>query len=256
MSRHAPSQRRRSGVQVIQRAGAILRALEGHPEGLSLSEIATRVRLPRSTVHRLVTALEEERFIAAVSPNGHVKLGRGLASLALAAAPDLAREIHPYLARLSRQINETVDMSVLHHDHVLFVDQVAAPRRLRAVSAIGATFPAHCPANGKVLLSTLSSEQLVAMLPKRLERLTPNTITDRDALLAELETTRADGVAYDREEHTIGICGVGGLVRDATGRVVSVSVPLPTQRFHGSEQTLADTLLETCEEITTALLAL
>ncbi len=139
----------KSSVQVIERAARILRALADHPEdGLSLSAIAARVGLARSTVHRLVSALETEAFVVAASPNGRVKLGPGLASLAVSAAPDLAREVHPFLARLSREIHETVDLGVLQHDHVLFVDQVAAPRRLRAVSAVGAAFPAHCPANG------------------------------------------------------------------------------------------------------------
>ena len=244
----------RSSVQVIERAARILRALADHPEeGLSLSEIAARVGLARSTVHRLVTALESEAFVVAVSPNGRVKLGPGLASLAVSAAPDLAREIHPFLARLSRELDETVDLGVLQHDHVLFIDQVAAPRRLRAVSAVGAVFPAHCPATGKALLSTLSNAQLERLLPERLQALTPRTITDRHELLAELDAVRITEIAYDREEHTIGICGLGCVVRDESGRVAAVSVPLPAQRFYGSEEHLASVLLRTCAEITDTL---
>jgi DNA-binding IclR family transcriptional regulator len=243
----------KSSVQVIERAARILRALAEHPDGLSLAQIAERVGLARSTVHRLVSALEVERFVVAASPNGRVKLGPGLASLAVSAAPDLAREIHPFLARLSQEINETVDLAVLQHDHVVFIDQVAAPRRLRAVSAVGAAFPAHAPANGKALLATLADEQLVKLLPAQLEALTPNTITDRKALLDELAGVRRGGIAYDREEHTIGICGLGCVVRDGAGRVASISVPLPAQRFYGNEDRLAAVLLRTCEEITETL---
>jgi len=240
-------------VQVVQRTAAILRVLAEHPEGLSLSQIAGRVGLARSTVHRLVAALQAERFVMAVSPNGKVRLGPGLASLAIAADRDLVRDLHPFLVRLSRELNETVDLGVLVGDHVLFVDHVAAPRRLRAVSAVGAVFPAHCPANGKVLLSTLSNEELVHLLPSQLERLTPNTITSRDELLRELETARREGIAYDREEHTIGICGLGAVVRDAAGWVGSISVPLPAQRFYGNEAKLARELLRACDEINRAL---
>jgi DNA-binding IclR family transcriptional regulator len=243
----------RAGVQVVRRTAAILRALAEHPEGLSLSQIAQRVGLARSTVHRLVAALQAERFVMAVSPNGKVRLGPGLASLAIAADRDLVHELHPHLVRLSRHLNETVDLGVLVGDHVLFIDHVAAPRRLRAVSAVGAVFPAHCPANGKVLLSTLSNEELVRLLPSQLERLTPNTITSRDELLRELETVRREGVAYDREEHTVGICGLGAVIRDSRGWVGSVSVPLPAQRFYGNEQRLARELLQACEEINRAL---
>jgi len=221
--------------------------------GLSLSQIADRIGLARSTVHRLVGALEAERFVIAASPNGRVKLGPGLASLAVAAAPDLVREVHPFLTRLSRELNEAVDLAVLQHDHVLFIDQVAAPRRLQAVSAVGASFPAHCPANGKALLAALTDEQLVQLLPPRLEQLTPHTITDRGALLAELRKVQERGVAFDREEHTIGICGLGALIRDGSGRVASISVPLPAQRFYGNEERLAPVLLATCRVVTEAL---
>jgi len=238
---------------VIERAARILRALEGNADGLSLSQIAERVGLARSTVHRLVTALEAERFVAAASPNGRVRLGPGLATLAGAARGDVRDEIHPFLTRLSREIHETVDLAVLEHDHVRFIDQVAAPRRLRAVSAVGAVFPAHCTANGKALLSMLPRDQVLHLLPPQLERHTESTITDRDELLAELDRVRAEGVAYDREEHTIGICAVGAVVVDPGGTRVAVTIPLPSQRFYGNERKLAEALVATCDEITRAL---
>lgn len=238
---------------MIERAARILRELADHPDGLSLAQIAERVGLARSTVHRLVSALERERFVIAASRNGRVKLGPGLATLAVASEPDLVREVHPFVARLSREINETVDLGVLQHDQVLFIDHIAAPRRLRAVSAVGSAFPAHCPANGKALLATLDDAELRHLLPPRLEQLTPNTITDREQLLGELETVRRDGIAYDREEHTIGICGLGAVIRNTAGRLASISIPLPSQRFAGNEQQLAETLLRTCHRIDQAL---
>ncbi len=250
---NSPDAATRGGVQVVERAARILRALEGNPEGLSLSQIAERVGLARSTVHRLVTALEAERFVVSASPNGRVRLGPGLARLAGAARRDLRDEIHPFLERLSREVHETVDLAVLEHDHVRFIDQVAAPRRLRAVSSVGAFFPAHCTANGKALLALLTEDDLLHRLPAKLERHTPHTITDRAELIAELERVRGDGVAYDREEHTIGICAVGVAVREPAGALVAVTIPLPSQRFYGNEATLAAALRSTCEEIEQAL---
>lgn len=220
---------------------------------MSLSQIAERVGLARSTVHRLVTALEAERFVASASPNGRVRLGPGLARLAGAASSDVRGVIHPSLERLSRELNETVDLAVLEHDHVRFIDQVAAPRRLRAVSAVGAVFPAHCTANGKALLAAAPGAEVLRWLPARLERQTPNTITDREELLAELDRVRAEGVGYDREEHTIGICAVGAVVRDPAGALAAVTVPLPSQRFYGKEEKLAAALLRVCAEIGQAL---
>jgi DNA-binding IclR family transcriptional regulator len=246
--------RAQNGVQVIERAARILRELAEFPEeGLSLASLAERSGLARSTVHRLVTALQAESFVVPASPGGRVKLGPGLVALAVIASPDLVREIHPWAARLSHEINETVDISVLQHNQVLFVDQVAAPRRLRAVSAVGSLFPAHCPAPGKALLAALGDERVLELLPPKLESLTPNTITSRDDLIAELETVRRTGIAYDREEHAPGICAVAGVVTDVTGRRASISVPMPAQRFYGHEKQLAGTVRRTCGEIDRAL---
>src|SRR5262245_23467737 len=234
--------RAQNGVQVIERAARILRELAEFPDdGLSLNSLAERSGLARSTVHRLVVALQAESFVVPASPGGRVKLGPGLVALAVVATPDLVREIHPWAARLSHEINETVDISVLQHNQVLFVDQIAAPRQLRAVSAVGSLFPAHCPAPGKALLSALGDERVMELLPADLESLTPNTITKRHALIAELETVRRTGIAYDREEHTPGICAVAGVVKDANGRMASISVPMPAQRFYGHEQKHAET---------------
>jgi DNA-binding IclR family transcriptional regulator len=236
----------RTPVQVVERVASILATLRGEPDGLSLSEIAARVGLSRSTVHRLITALEHERFVSVASPAGGFRLGPALASLAMAASRHFVLTVHPYLASLSRELNETVDLAVLEHDRVLFVDQVAAnTQRLRAVSAVGAVFPAHCTANGKALLAGLSNAEVERLLPARLERLTPRTTTSRTQLLAELETVQRDAVAYDREEHTEGICAVGVAIAPPDAPVAAISVPLPAQRFFGNEKALAAALLRT-----------
>jgi DNA-binding IclR family transcriptional regulator len=232
-------------VQVVHRTAAILLALRGEADGLSLAQIAKRVGLARSTVHRLVAALEQERFVVAASSSRGFRLGPALASLAIAAVRDVVLLIHPYLVQLSQELDETVDLAVLEHDHVLFVDQVAATRRLRAVSSVGAVFPVHCTANGKALLAARTNDEVERLLPAKLERMTPNTIVSRAALIDELERIRVDRVAYDREEHTAGICAVGTVVATAEGPLAAVTVPLPTQRFDGNEKALTAALLRT-----------
>lgn len=241
------------GVQVIARAAKILRALADQPDGLSLSQIADRVGLARSTVHRLIVALENERLVSVAAPHGGYCLGPGVTSLAAASRHGFTADVHGFLSRLSRETHESVDLSVLEHDCIRFVDHIVAPRRLRAVSAVGATFPAHCTANGKMLLSTLTDAEIKALLPERLEQLTPHTIATRSQLLEEIARTRRDGVAYDREEHTLGICALGAAIQDHDGQMAAVAIVLPAQRFYGQEQRLLQKLLPACEEITATL---
>jgi DNA-binding IclR family transcriptional regulator len=245
--------RDRGGVQVVERATRILHALRGQPAGLSLAQIADRVDLPRSTVHRLIAALEAERLVVAASPNGRFRLGPSLITLGLAAQRDIALEVHRFLVRLSREVDETVDLAVLERDEVLFVDQVAAPHRLRAVSSLGSTFPAYCTANGKALLAELPSEEVELLLPRKLPPFTPNTVKTCERLLVELDGVRATGIAYDREEHTIGICAVGTVIRDPHGQLAAITVPLPAQRFPGKEERLVAALLRGAREIERSL---
>lgn len=235
---------------MISRAGQVLRALAGEPQGLSLSEVAKRVELPRSTVHRIVTALETEGLAASASPNGRYRLGSEITRLANGQHIDLKEKVRPHLERLSAEVNETVDLAVMTRDRVSFVDQIASPQRLRAVSAIGAAFPAYCTANGKALLAELPDQRVIKLLPSRLPPMTPNTITARAELLEELAEIRASGIAFDREEHHEGISAVGAVVRDPAGAMAAVSIPVPTQRFPGSEERLAAALRRSVEEMT------
>jgi DNA-binding IclR family transcriptional regulator len=241
------------GIQVIARAGQILRTLAATRDGLSLSEVAQRVQLPKSTVHRIIGALENEGLVAAAPPNGGYKLGPEVLRLASGEDAELRTEVRPLLRRLSDEVNETVDLSVLIQDQVSFIDQVAAPHRLRAVTGVGASFPAHCTANGKALLAAHRDEMLRKLLPAKLAAATPNTITDREVLIEQLDTVRRLGYAEDREELTLGISAVGAVISDGFGPVAAVSVPVPTQRFTGNESSLAGSLVSAVAEMSDLL---
>ncbi|MGC1851081.1 MAG: IclR family transcriptional regulator [Solirubrobacterales bacterium] len=234
-----PEPARRTGVQAIARAGAVLRALEAEPRGLALGEIAAAVELPKSTVHRLVAALVEEDLLTQEA-GGKIRLGNGLARLAAASREALADRLRPVLLDLRRELDETVDLAVLDDDAVRFVDQIPAPRRLHAAAAVGELFPLHCTANGKALLAAMPTEEATARLPVPLPRFTPKTIVSCEKLLAELAQVRSTGVAFDHEEHTEGICAVGAIVSDPDGAAAAISVPVPSQRFGGREEILAD----------------
>jgi DNA-binding IclR family transcriptional regulator len=246
---HAPGNRARPaadshGVQVIARAAQLLRALDSEPHGLSLSQLADRAGLPRSTVQRIVAALANEGFVTAASPSGRVRLGHELARLAAAGRRDLWSELQPLLQTLFDKLNETVDCAVPDGNELRFVDQIPAAHRLRAVSAVGATFPLHCTANGKAVLAEWPAEDVTRRLPARLTRFTDRTIVSRAKLLDHLAGIRDTGIAFDLEEHTPGICGVGTTIREPFGTLVAISVPVPTQRFNGRKTEIAQALLE------------
>ncbi|MGE0628606.1 MAG: IclR family transcriptional regulator [Hyphomicrobiaceae bacterium] len=232
-------------VQVITRAAAIMRALEHASGGLSLGQIAARVGLARSTVQRIVAALEHERLVIAASPEGRVRLGPALLRLAASVQSDFIALAHPFLVELSEALRETVDLAAMRHDHLVFIDQVVGSQRLRTVSAVGDIFPLHCTANGKACLAALSDEAVAALMQKGLAARTQYTQTSLDRLLSELDDVRRTGVAFDREEHTEGICAAGVALRDGLGNLVAISVPVPASRFAVNEDEIAARLLAT-----------
>ena len=235
----------KSQVQVIARAATILRALEDENAGLSLGQIAQRVNLARSTVQRIVAALETEKLVIAATPNGRVRLGPTILRLAASVRSDFIALARPFLEKLSEELHETVDLSTVKKDHLVFIDQVIGSQRLRTVSAVGEIFPLTCTANGKAHLAQLSDGAVEALVGRSYEARTPKTITRLDALINELKTVRRTGVAFDREEHTLGICAAGVAMHDPLGNAVAISVPVPTQRFVSRQAHIAERLLAT-----------
>ncbi|HMN43802.1 MAG TPA: IclR family transcriptional regulator [Povalibacter sp.] len=239
----------RQGIQVIARAAAVLRALEDEPEGLSLGQLAQRVNLARSTVQRIVAALADEHLLIAAAPSAGVKLGPALVRLASSANVDIDQLVRPALSRLSKALKETVDLSQLKGSGAIFIDQIPGEHRLRAVSAIGESFPLHCTANGKALLSLLPDEKWTKLIGRSLRAHTAHTITDIDTLHQQIQECRRTHITYDREEHTEGIAAVGTAFLDPIGRPLAISIPVPTTRFGRIETKLVTELRRTRKEI-------
>jgi DNA-binding IclR family transcriptional regulator len=220
-SRETPA--RATGVQVIGRAAEILRTLHDVPEGMTLSQLAQAAGLARTTVHRIVQALQTEGLVTTPDGRGAVRLGPELGRLAAGTSAAIAWSIRPFLEALAQEVNETIDLATLYGTRVRFIDQVVPGRRLRATSIFGEQFPA-------------------------------NTITTRLELLAELERVRDAGVAFDREETELGICAVAAVVANGLGPQAAVTIAAPTDRFHEAQDAFADAVRATARDATASLL--
>lgn len=243
---------RRDGVQVLSRAALLLRELSMAPEGLTPIALADRVGLPRSTCYRIVGALCQERLMR-LAPSGKLHIGAGLIGIAAAGRRELRHEAGPFLKRLSLELHETVELVVLDGDEALFTDQYVPQRSLRVVAEIGDRFPLYCTACGKALLAELPPAEAERLIPDPLEPLTRFTRLDRRALLEELEVARATGVAFDHQEHTLGVSAVGAAVRDATGSMAAITVAMPAARLENLEERIAEELLRARRDIENAI---
>jgi DNA-binding IclR family transcriptional regulator len=238
-----------SAIGTIHRAGRILRALSQAPRGLTLSALAGLTDLPKSTVHRLVKALQDEQLVAAVSDRAGFRLGAEFLRNAASINGWLVSRARPELLRLSEQVGESVDLAFLIGDEMTFVDQVVVKHRLQAVSTIGAGLPLYCTASGKALLQSLPDPEILRLFGNARTPLTRSTIVDSAVLLEQVRTARIQGLAFDREEQSVGVSGIAILVPGPFGLAAAIGIPVPTARFIGNEGTLGRALLETRRRI-------
>lgn len=231
---------------MIARAAAILRALKNESAGLSLGQIASRVELPRSTVQRIVGALQAENLVIAARQGRGIRLGPEIVSLAQAGHIDIAEIVRPYLVELSRDTGETVDLAVMRGRRLIFVDQIPGSHRLRTVSFVGESFPLFNTANGKACLALLDDDKVKTLFEAEFGPGSPEALS---RLLADLAEIRREGVAFDIDEHTPGISAVGGALADAADDIYAVSIPTPSARFEASRETITEALKATLDQL-------
>jgi len=234
---------RQGGIQVISRATAILRALGNNPGGLSLAAIAQEVELPRSTVQRIVNALEDEGLAESMGAGGGFRLGPEVGRLFYLAQVDIANTMRPLLQELSDRLQESVVICVRAQDRILVTDRVIAERELRVVFPVGAIqAPLHATATGKALLAGMSDEEVKTLLPDPLPGCAEHN-RSRQALLRELQDIRSSGMAADRDTLIEGLTAFAVPVNTYLG-VIALGTFMPTSRAKQPIEQFRDILLE------------
>lgn len=191
--------------------------------------------LPKPTIHRLFATLEEEGFLQRDLDGRTYSPGPRLRTMAAGVISSLrirtARQA--ILKKLSSQIGETCNVALADRDAMTYIDRVETEWPLRIQLPIGTRVPFYCTGSGKMYLSSLARTHLVsyvrsaALMPH-----TPTTITDPDALIAEIDQVRRQGYALDREEFMSDMVAIAVPILDTNGRLMAtLSFHAPTQRF-------------------------
>ncbi|MBW4092650.1 MAG: IclR family transcriptional regulator [Proteobacteria bacterium] len=239
-----PDNTDKASIGVVARVASVLRALAEAPSGMSLGQIARRSGLARSTVQRLVSALASEGLVVTSGGAGQIGLGPELLRLSAALLADMPTRLRAQIRLLSGELGETVDLSVVRYDQVVFLDQVPGVQRLLAVSHIGAAFPLHCCASGKAYLAKLSDREVQERIGQTYDRRTAFTRTTFEELARDLAAIRRTGIAIDDQEHTEGISALGIGVGNVGESWFGISVPMPSQRFIENKSGFVRRLLE------------
>ena len=221
-------------VRSLVRALSILNSLAECPNGASLTELAQQVGLSTSTTHRLLTTLEEQRYVrfehtARLWMIGIQSFVTGSTFIKARNFTDIAR---PHMRALMEETGETVNLAVPDSGEAVIVAQVECRQLMRALAAPGRRVLLHCSAVGKALLATLSDAEVASILRRHgLPRFTPTTLTTVKRLREELDLAAERGYAVDNEEHSIGVRCIAAVIRDEHHEAVgAISVSGPAVR--------------------------
>jgi len=220
-------------VRSVSRTIKILEFL-GNNEGSNVTKISKSLGLPKSTTHGILFTLEKENMI---TKDQHFRYHLGLKLFELGSMAQMDLEIRkiaaPFLKKLNAELDETVHLTVLEGNEVLYVDCLESSKRLRTYSVIGVRAPLYCTSVGKAILAFLNKEKIENILNTiHLEKFTENTITDKAFLMEELNTIVQRGYAVDNMEHEEGLRCIGAPIRNRTGKVfAAISISGPSQRI-------------------------
>ena len=222
-------------VQVLDRALAALGILANSSSDCSLAELCSALGLHKSTVHRIMMVLEQQRIVVKNADTGRYRLGLRLFELGSRAIDglDLRGRARPYLNRLQETFGETVFFCILDEGQVFYMEKVESQRSVRTACTVGSRAPAYCTAVGKAMLAELPDAEVSGIVRRwGLKPITANTITSMAALKAELRAVRERGYAIDDEEKEEGLRCVGAAVHAHSGKLVAaMSISGPAFRM-------------------------
>jgi DNA-binding IclR family transcriptional regulator len=245
----------RSGSQSVERALAVLRALAASDDDLGVTDIAARTGLSPSTAHRLLQALRLDGLVAQDPRTERYHLGPALVALGRRAEARMPFDhLLPRLQELAAETGESVSLGTRVGDEVLIVLHVDSPHPLRFDQAPGTFVPVHASGIGKALLAFADDPRAEVDALADLGAFTSATLTSREALLADLERTRARGWALNDGERHGGVRTMAAPVRDRAGRAwAGVAIQGPAARLTDSRlEELAPLLLRTVSSMATA----
>ena len=234
MERKPTTAKSRTRLSSVANSLRLIKAFSEDEYEIGISDLAKRLGLAKSTVHRLASTLLEQGVLEQNSGDGKYHLGLALFELGamVRRKMDFTMEARPFLRALMEKTGETVHLAILDHDSILYIITHESKQALRMGSKVGTRAPVHSTAVGKALLAFLSEDELERIIALGLPASTPRTIVEPKALRRELATVRARNYAVDDEESEIGLRAIAAPIRIYSGNVVAaISIAGPVQRM-------------------------
>ncbi|MDX6258699.1 MAG: hypothetical protein QOH84_387 [Kribbellaceae bacterium] len=223
-------------IQSVDRAIRILGVLQG-ARRLSLSEVASRLELPPSTVHGILKTLQAHGMVVQDRDSNRYQLGPAVLKLGNVYLDtlELRSRAVTWSEELARRSGHAVRTGVLTFDEVVIIHHEPRPDGSRQMPEVGIVIPAHASALGKALLAFLP-EQVDELTGDKLRSMTSETLVDPAVLRAQLAEVAKEALATEREEAVLGEAGIAAPIFDASGVAVgAIGIVLPAADWPPAE---------------------
>ena len=199
------------GAPSVKKAFAILSAISSAKDGMGVSDLAKKLKMAKSTVHGMTSALEELGAAMRDPLTKKYKLGFALLEIGRSAYSqiDLQTSARPVTEELMERTRTSVFLGILNWDRVTILDIVESRQGLNITAPVGSAIPLFAGAVGKVFLASMPEQQAAKIVKsKGLPRFTDKSIVDLDVYFNELRQVREEGFAVDDEEYILGVRAV------------------------------------------------
>lgn len=222
--------------QSVKKIFQIIEIMANSREALRLQDIALKVDIPASTVLRLINTLVSCGYANQdpITLKYSLSLKFTLIGSLVSSQTSIRDIAHPLLLELSKKCKESVCLAIEQDMEVVYLDVIDGPDGiLKITQRIGKVAPLHSTAVGKILMLNYDSVQLNQVIAlKGLTALTPNTITNKEELLEELEKIKTQGYALDNEECELGARCIAAGIKDYSGKYIgAISISGPITRM-------------------------
>lgn len=196
-----------------------------------LRELSEALGAPRSSVYALIRTLVERGWVRADATGTQYSIGIRalLAGTTYLDTDPYLRIVQPLITDLSAELDETIHYGRLDRGDIVYLATKESSKYIRPFSRVGRRLPAYSTSMGKCLLAERDAADLDEHVPAEVTPLTPNTIVERDELLADLARTRERGHAIDNEENYVGVTCFGFALRYATPAIDAISCSIPVE---------------------------
>lgn len=213
-----------SNSTVLKKIISIVRYIAKKPYSFTAIEISRDIGINRSTVHRILAELIEERMVIQNYTTKKYSLGPMAYHIGESYSHNKDYLIHiKYIVEdVAQQTKQSLGFTIIEHGSIINIYEVESFQPIKIGYKQGTFYPINCGVYGKCIMAFYEPyEELEKIVySTKLIKKTPNTITDPEMLLAEYSKIRKQGYAISDEENLLGAIGIGAPVRNFSGRVV------------------------------------